>query len=106
MFEKLEELYKKYLELTDLISDPEVIADQASWRKYMKEQSSMKDVVDKYLEYKKVVEDMESAKETINVVEIAVFICLYSFAPKYWEMTTEQPILLPTAMAINIIVIG
>ena len=39
MFEKLEELYKKYLELTKLISDPEVIADQNSWRKYVKEQS-------------------------------------------------------------------
>lgn len=70
MFEKLEELYKKYLELTDLISDPEVIADQASWRKYMKEQSSMKDVVDKYLEYKKVVEDMESAKEMLEDPEL------------------------------------
>lgn len=66
MFEKLEELYKKYLELTDLISNPDVIADQTSWRKYMKEQASMKDVVDKYLEYKKVVEDMESAKEMLE----------------------------------------
>ena len=28
MFEKLEELYKKYLELTELISNPDVIADQ------------------------------------------------------------------------------
>ncbi len=66
MFEKLEELYKKYLELTKLVSDPEVIADQNSWRKYVKEQSSMKDVVDKYLEYKKVVADMESAKEMLE----------------------------------------
>ena len=70
MFEKLEELYKKYLELTKLISDPEVIADQNSWRKYVKEQSNMKDVVDKYLEYKKVVEDMESAKEMIDDPEL------------------------------------
>lgn len=66
MFEKLEELYKKYLDLTKLVSDPEVIADQNSWRKYVKEQSSMKDVVDKYLEYKKVVADMESAKEMLE----------------------------------------
>ena len=51
MFDKLEELEKKYNELTEKISDPEVIADQDSWRKYMKEQSAMKDVVDKYVEY-------------------------------------------------------
>ena len=52
MFEKLEDLYRKYLELTELISNPDVIADQDNWRKYMKEQANMKDVVDKYLEYK------------------------------------------------------
>ena len=66
MFEKLEELYKKYMELTELISDPNVIADQESWKKYMKEQSSMKDVVDKYLEYKNVVKNMDDAKEMME----------------------------------------
>ncbi len=70
MFEKLEELYKKYLELTELISNPDVIADQDSWRKYMKEQASMKDVVDKYLEYKKVVAAMDEAKEMMNDPEL------------------------------------
>ena len=66
MFEKLEELYKKYLELTELVSDPAVIADQDSWRKYVKEQSNMKDVVDKYLEYKEVVKTMDDAKEMMD----------------------------------------
>ncbi len=70
MFEKLEELYQKYLELTRLVSDPDVIADQNAWRKYVKEQSSMKDVVDKYLEYKKVVENMEEAKEMMEDPEL------------------------------------
>ena len=66
MFEKLEELAKKYEELTNLISDPEVISDQESWRKYMKEQSAMKDVVEKYKEYKLVKKNMNDAKEMIN----------------------------------------
>lgn len=66
MFEKLEELAKKYEELTNLISDPEVISDQESWRKYMKEQSAMKDVVEKYKEYKLVEKNMNDAKEMIN----------------------------------------
>lgn len=63
MFDKLEELEKKYQELTKLISDPEVISNQNAWRKYMKEQSAMKDVVDKYIEYKNVKSSMEEAKE-------------------------------------------
>ena len=66
MFDKLEELEKKYEELTNLISDPEVISDQESWRKYMKEQSAMKDVVEKYKEYKLVKKNMNDAKEMIN----------------------------------------
>ncbi|MBO5476975.1 MAG: peptide chain release factor 1 [Clostridia bacterium] len=70
MFEKLEELYKKYLELTELVSDPAVIADQDSWRKYVKEQSNMKDVVDKYLEYKEVVKTMDDAKEMMDDPEL------------------------------------
>ena len=70
MFEKLEELEKKYNELTELISNPEVIADQDSWRKYMKEQSAMKDVVDKYIEYKAVKSNMEDAKEMMTDPEM------------------------------------
>ena len=66
MFDKLEALYQKYEELTKLIADPEVIADQESWRKYMKEQASMKDVVDKYTEYKQVKKAMDEAEEMLN----------------------------------------
>lgn len=70
MFDKLEELEKKYNELTELISNPNVIADQDSWRKYMKEQSAMKDVVDKYIEYKIVKNNMDEAKEMMSDPEM------------------------------------
>lgn len=63
MFDKLEEIEKKYNELTKLISDPEIISDQKLWKKYMKEQSAMKDVVDKYIEYKKEKSNMDDAKD-------------------------------------------
>ena len=63
MFDKLEEIEIKYNELTKLISDPEIISDQNLWKKYMKEQSAMKDVVDKYIEYKKEKSNMDDAKD-------------------------------------------
>ena len=66
MFDKLEELEKKYEELSVKISDPDVIADQVNWQKYMKEQAAMKDVVDKYREYKKVKQNMDEAKEMME----------------------------------------
>lgn len=65
MFDKLEEVEKKYDELTSLISNPDVISDQENWKKYMKERSRMEDVVEKYREYKKTKQNMEEAKELI-----------------------------------------
>lgn len=66
MFDKLEEVEKRYDELTEKISDPEIISDQETWKKYMKEQSQMKDIVDKFREYKIIKKQMEEAKELMN----------------------------------------
>ena len=41
-----------------------------------------------------------------KVVETAVFISESRFAPKYWEITTEQPMLQPMATAMNSMVTG
>lgn len=66
MFENLNEVEKRYEELTKLISDPDVISDQNTWRKYMKEHSGLEPVVMKYREYKKVQQDLEESKEMMN----------------------------------------
>lgn len=73
MFDKLEEIEKKYNELTQKISDPDVISDQITWQRYMKEQSQMKDVVDKYIEYKQVKQNMEDAKELMDDKDMKEF---------------------------------
>ena len=39
MFEKLESVEKRYTELTEKISDPEIIANNNEWRKLVKEHS-------------------------------------------------------------------
>lgn len=70
MFEKLEAVEKRYEELTKLISDPEVISNQAEWQKLMKEHASIEDVVLKFREYKKVKESMEEAKEMMEDKEL------------------------------------
>lgn len=96
MFDKLEEIEKKYEELTGLISDPDVIADQETWKKYMKEQSAMKDVVDKYVEYKSVKKNMDEAKEMMNDPELKEMAEeeYYSSKKKIEEMEEELKILL------------
>lgn len=70
MFEKLEAVEKRYEELTKLISDPEVISNQAEWQKLMKEHASIEDVVLKFREYKKVKESMDEAKEMMEDKEL------------------------------------
>lgn len=66
MFDKLEELEKKYNELTEKISDSNVIANQEEWKKCMKEHAQIKEVVEKYIEYKKTEKDMNDAKELMH----------------------------------------
>ncbi len=66
MFQKLEDVEKRYEELNKLISDPDMISKQDEWKKLMKEHSSIEDVVMKYREYKKVSQDLEEAKEMLN----------------------------------------
>ncbi len=70
MFQKLEGVEKRYEELNNLISDPEIIAKQSEWTKLMKEHSDIQDVVLKYREYKKVLKSVEEAKEMISDPEL------------------------------------
>ncbi len=96
MFDKLEDIEKKYNDLTKKISDPDIISDQSSWKKYMKEQSAMKDVVDKYVEYKKVKQNMEDAKEMMSDPEMKNMAEeeFYSSKKKLEEIEEELKILL------------
>ena len=66
MFQKLEDVEKRYEELTKLISDPEVIARTSEWQKYMKEHAEISEVVEKYREYKKTEQTMNEAKEMME----------------------------------------
>ena len=70
MFQKLDAVEKRYEELTKLISDPEVIANQAEWQKLMKEHASIEDIVLKFREYKKEKQAMEEAEELLHDPEM------------------------------------
>lgn len=61
MFDRLEEILKKYELLSEKISDPEVISNQSEWQKMMKEYSDLRPLVEKYKEYKETKEAIEEA---------------------------------------------
>ena len=52
MFDKLEALKEKFDTLAQKISDPEVIADQDTWRKLCKEHSDLSPIIDKYDDFR------------------------------------------------------
>ena len=70
MFQKLDEVEKRYEEITQKISDPEIISKQSEWQIYMKEHAEIEPVVLKYREYKKTKKAMEDAKEMMNDPEM------------------------------------
>ncbi len=70
MFQRLDDVEKRYEELNGLIADPEVISRQNEWKKLMKEHSDIEEIVFKYREYKTVSKDLEEAKEMMSDPEM------------------------------------
>ncbi len=61
MFDKLEDLLIRFQEILDELNEPSVINDQARYRKLMKEQNDLTDIVDKYNEYKATKQSIEDS---------------------------------------------
>jgi len=64
--EKLEEIEKRYDELSRLLSDPEIFSDVSRSMRYLKEQAELSGLVEKIREYKKILSDMREAQEIID----------------------------------------
>ena len=70
MFQRLEDVEKRYEELTVKISDPEEIANTSNWQKLMKEHSEITPIVEKYREYKKLKKVLEDNEELLKDPEL------------------------------------
>lgn len=66
MLKKLEAVEQRFNELTRLLADPEVIADQEKFRKFAKTRSDMEEVVECYHHYKQVVEELQGVREMME----------------------------------------
>ena len=66
MFDKLDFIVEKYKDMSLKVSDPDVIADQPTWQRYIKDMGEMEPIVKKYEEYKKAKEELAMAKEILE----------------------------------------
>ena len=70
MFDKIEELERRYQELESLLSDPTVISNQPEFRKFSREHSDLNDLVAAYRRYRKVMEEIKDNKELLSDPEM------------------------------------
>ena len=70
MIERLEATLEKYQNLEKELTKPEVLSDINLTKKYSKEMAELEDIVSCYKKYKKVLNDIEEAKEMIKDPEL------------------------------------
>lgn len=75
-YDQLQKIEDRYLELGELMSDPEVIADTHRFMNLSKEEADLRETVEVYREYKKVEKGIQEDEELLNeqdqeVVELA-----------------------------------
>lgn len=66
MLQKLASLELKYNELTDQLSNPEIIADQSKFQKYAKAHFDLTEVVSVYREYRTAFQGIEEARAMLK----------------------------------------
>jgi len=65
MFEKLESVAQRSEELTKLLSDPAVLAEPETLRRYAKEQADLRPVVTAYQEHRKLLQELRENQELL-----------------------------------------
>ena len=73
MIERLQNIETRYNELTELLSNPEVLSDIKKTTELSKEQSSLRENYEAYQEYKKVLSNIEAAKEMVKDPDMAEY---------------------------------
>ena len=66
MIKKLEEIKNKYDKLTQSLADPKLITNMEEWKNTAKEHSRLEPIIEKYIEYTKVLAAHDEAHEILS----------------------------------------
>jgi peptide chain release factor 1 len=98
MLDKLASIEEKYRELTQQLSDPQVIADPPLFQKLAKASAAISEIADTYQEYKRVRADLDTAaemmKEETGAAADLLFTEIKHLEVKEAELTEKIKILL------------
>ena len=67
MMTKLVDVYARYQDLSQKMSDPDVIADTATWTQIAKDQAEIAETAQKYEEFLSVQKQMTDAEELYEI---------------------------------------
>lgn len=66
MTTKLENILKRYEKLGETLAAPDATADMSEYKKLTKEYSDLQETAEKYMEYKKILDEKSAAEESLN----------------------------------------
>lgn len=66
MFDKLKGVEKRFSELEQLLSDPQVINDREAYQRYAREHSEIEEIVTAFRAYKKILEDIDDSTDLLR----------------------------------------
>ena len=66
MLDKLEDINKRFIEVSKLIVDPEIISDMKQYIQLNKEYKDLEPIIEVYKTYKNILSNIESSKEMLK----------------------------------------
>ena len=66
MLEKLEKIYNRWQEIGEQINDPKIISDMKRYIKLSKDYKDLQPIVDGYLKYSNIIDNLKSTKEILK----------------------------------------
>ncbi len=90
MLDKTITFKKRFDELTDLISKPEIIADQQQWKKLVKERSGLEELAEAHTALEKLVKEKEEIHKTLETETDAEMLELFREEEKANKAKIEE----------------
>src|ERR1700683_5393138 len=72
MFKKLDDVESRFMELSQALADPNVTSQPKTYTTYMKEYSSLQELVESYRQYKKIKAEFDATKKMMETESDAV----------------------------------
>src|ERR1017187_9494493 len=65
LYEKLDQIEHRYVEMTTELSSPEILNDSANYQKLARRHSELSEMVEKYREWKQLDKELTEAKQMV-----------------------------------------